>query len=85
MKTNVPVERRFDNIIVHQRTKDKFFCATDLLKHYNEHAEVQKRLNDFMSNKDTLDFLEALAKEERVEDSTPFYNDSNKRFYQISK
>lgn len=76
------MERKFDNITIIQRTKDKFFCATDLLKHYNNHSLSNKRITDFMSLQDTQDFLVALAKEEKVDDYTPFFNDSIKRFYQ---
>ena len=81
MKTNQLMERRLDNIIITQRTKDKFFCATDLLNHYNKLANTKKRIVDFMDINDTKDFLLALAKEEKVDDRTPFFNDSTKRFY----
>jgi hypothetical protein len=63
MKTNQIMKRQFDNAEVSQRTKDSFFNATELLKHYNSVSGKQKVLAEFWSNKNTAEFIEALENE----------------------
>lgn len=65
---------------VSQRTKDGFFCATALLKQWNEYADNQqnsnggnspylktKDLKEFFSNKNTDEFISALMEEEKLD------------------
>lgn len=61
MKTEVLMKRDFYQTSVTQRSSDKFFCATDLLKYYNTHAKHKKLMNDFWINQNTQAFMEALA------------------------
>ena len=61
MKSNVLMKRDFYQTQVRQRSEDKFFCATDLLKYYNSSNGTNKVIAEFWSNKGVQDFLEALA------------------------
>ncbi len=61
MKTEVIMKRDFYQTQVSQRSTDKFFCATDLLKYYNKSNGANKVIAEFWSNKNVQEFLEALA------------------------
>jgi hypothetical protein len=63
MKTNQIMKRDFCNNQVSQRTKDGFFNATELLRAFNLTNSKEKSLFEFMSNKNTKEFIEALEKE----------------------
>lgn len=70
MKTNQIMTRPMGNFHVDQRTKDGMFNATGLLKQWNLHTQnsgyVKKDLDDFFSNKNVEEFLEALMEEEKI-------------------
>ena len=66
MKTNVLMKREFYQAQIFQRSDDKFFCATDLLKYYNSNNEKKKVIAEFWSNQNTKDFMEALANDINV-------------------
>ena len=60
---------------VTQRTKAGFFCATELLRQWNEYANLnrgnsphlkQKDLKEFFYNKNTKEFIDALLEEEKL-------------------
>jgi KilA-N domain len=65
MKTQVIImSREFEGKQIPQRTKDKFFFATDLLTLHQElNLHSKKLMADFFQNQNTKDFLVALAKE----------------------
>jgi hypothetical protein len=75
MKTNQLMKRKMGEFNVTQRTKDVFFCATELLRQWNEYANLnrgnspylkQKDLKEFFSNKNTKEFIDALLEEEKL-------------------
>ena len=75
MKTNQLMKRKMGEFNVTQRTKDGFFCATELLRQWNEYANLnrgnsphlkQKDLKEFFSNKNTKEFIDALLEEEKL-------------------
>lgn len=53
MKTNQLMKRRMGNIDVTQRTKDGFFCASELLKQWNEGNNHKKNVNHYLENSKT--------------------------------
>jgi hypothetical protein len=57
---------------VHQRTSDGMFNATELVKQWNE-KNKRKDISEFLSNKNTLDFLEALILEENHNTGIPVF------------
>ena len=59
MKTNQLMKRKMGEFNVTQRTKDGFFCATELLRQWNE-------LKEFFYNKNTKEFIDALLEEEKL-------------------
>lgn len=61
MKTEVLMKRDFYQTKINQRSSDKFFNATDLLKFYNEKNNSKKVIAEFWSNKSTQAFMDALA------------------------
>lgn len=63
LATNQLMKRSLDGFPVTQRTKDKFFNATDLLSYYNEMSGQNKRFKDFWENQGTKSFCEALNQE----------------------
>ena len=42
MKTNQLMKRKMGEFNVTQRTKDGFFCATELLRQWNEYANLNR-------------------------------------------
>lgn len=70
MKTNQVMQRTlpmgdvYNEQTVRQRTEDGFFNATDLLQIYNSLTGQEKRLQHFMENKGTLDFIDVIIKKE---------------------
>lgn len=67
MKTNQLMQRDFNGVSISQRTKDSFFNATELLQFYNLNSSKKKVIAEFWSNKNTDDFLEALANQLKAE------------------
>lgn len=76
MKTNQVMIRRMGNFNVTQRTRDGFFNATELLKQWNSPSNLntqnsgclkKKDLDDFFSNKNTKEFIDALLVEENLD------------------
>lgn len=61
MKTTVIMKREFNGADISQRTSDKFFNATELLKHYTSFGGKNKVIAEFWSNKSTKEFMEALS------------------------
>ncbi len=75
MKTNQLMKRKMGEFNVTQRTKDGSFCATELLRQWNEYANLnrgnsphlkQKDLKEFFYNKNTKEFIDALLEEEKL-------------------
>lgn len=66
MKTNQLMIRDLDGYNVEQRTDNSYLNATDLLKIYNEKSSYSKRFADFLNNKNTDDFIDALIAEENL-------------------
>ena len=75
MKTNQLMKRKMGEFNVTQRTKDGFVCATELLRQWNEYANLnrgnsphlkQKDLKEFFYNKNTKEFIDALLEEEKL-------------------
>lgn len=75
MKTNQLMKRKMGEFNVTQRTKDGFFCATELLRQWNEYTNLnrgnsphlkQKDLKEFFYNKNTKEFIDALLEEEKL-------------------
>lgn len=75
MKANQLMKRKMGEFNVTQRTKDGFFCATELLRQWNEYANLnrgnsphlkQKDLKEFFYNKNTKEFIDALLEEEKL-------------------
>ena len=75
MKTTQLMKRKMGEFNVTQRTKDGFFCATELLRQWNEYANLnrgnsphlkQKDLKEFFYNKNTKEFIDALLEEEKL-------------------
>lgn len=75
MKTNQLMKRKMGEFNVTQQTKDGFFCATELLRQWNEYANLnrgnsphlkQKDLKEFFYNKNTKEFIDALLEEEKL-------------------
>lgn len=64
MKTNQIMIRQMGDFKVEQRTRDGFFNATDLLKQWNVSNRTKKEIKDYLLNKSTEEFLEALIEEE---------------------
>ncbi|MFW5753502.1 MAG: KilA-N domain-containing protein [Marinilabiliaceae bacterium] len=65
MKTNQVLTRQMGEFIVHQRTKDGMFNATDLLKQWNAHSGQKKSLDHFFENKATKEFVKTIENEEK--------------------
>ena len=75
MSSNQIMVRQMGTFIVTQRSKDGFFNATELLKQWNSPSNLNtqnfgylknKDLDDFFSNKNTKEFIEALQVEENL-------------------
>ncbi len=64
MKTNVNLPRVIDGYEFHQRTKDSFFDANELLLMWNKsHATKKRQMLEFINLKQTAEFLTALQSE----------------------
>ena len=62
MKTNIVMERDFFSTKISQRTKDSYFCATELLKAYNKsNSGKRKTLYEFLKLNQTKNFMTELA------------------------
>lgn len=62
MKTSVVMNRNMGDFKVLQRTKDGMFNATELAKQWNEtRLKGRKDVSNFLDNKNTNEFLEALS------------------------
>lgn len=76
MKTNQVLNRAMGNFYVTQRTSDGMFNATELLKQWNQWVKLnthnsgylkkQKDLDDFFSNKSTLEYIDVIIKRENL-------------------
>ena len=64
MKTSVPMVRTMGPFNVIQRTKDSMFYATDLLRQWNRSSGQRKRIQKFLDNDNTKQFIEELENEE---------------------
>jgi len=65
MKTNQIMERKMGDFIVTQRTKDGYFDGSELLRQWNAvKGNEQRKMDEFLSAKGTIKFIEALVKEE---------------------
>lgn len=65
MKTSVIMVRKMGGFDVSQRTKDLMFNATDLVKQWNK-KNKRKDISEFLSNKNTTEFIEALIDDENL-------------------
>ena len=63
MKTNQMLKRDFYESTVSQRSKDGFLNANDLVNYYNQTGDKKKRIQHYLDNKQTAEFLEALVNE----------------------
>ncbi len=63
MKTNVTMIRQMGEYEVSQRTKDGMFNATGLAKQWLDTAGKRKDVSDFLENKNTKEFIQALEDE----------------------
>jgi hypothetical protein len=63
MKTNQIMKRDLNGFEISQRTEDSYFNASEFIKKYNETYQADKRIREFMDNKNVGDFLEALIRE----------------------
>ena len=66
MKTNQEMVRYIDNFSVVQRTSDGYFDGGELLRQWNGvRGNEQRKMEEFLSAKQTSYFIEALIAEER--------------------
>jgi len=64
MKTQVLMKRPFNEFNITQRSGDKFFNSTELLKAYNKTGNrSEKEMKAFFVNKGTQDFMTELVKD----------------------
>lgn len=67
MKTNQNLTRHMGEFEVTQRTSDGMFCATTLMKQWNEANDSKKEIKHFLDeNKNTQEFINALISEENL-------------------
>jgi hypothetical protein len=66
MKTNVVMIRPLESYSVEQRTLDGYFNATALLKQWNAVNDVQKKLDSFLENKATQEFINEIVTQENL-------------------
>lgn len=79
MKTNHIMIRPMGQFHVEQRTKDAMFNATSLIKQYNEANGAKKEIKDYLENKSTQEFLNALKKEENLNgENSPYLTSRGK-------
>lgn len=82
MKTNQVMKRPMGRFMVEQRTKDSMFCATSLLKQWNnpENLNTQKNgefkkkdIDDYLNMKSTKEYIKALMEEEKLNTKNSAY------------
>ena len=78
MKTNQIMIRPMGQFHVEQRTKDAMFNATGLLKQWNLNTQnsgdlKKKDMDDFFSNKNVKEFINALVDDEKLNRENPPY------------
>lgn len=73
MKTNQILTRTMGNFEVSQRTSDGMFNATVLLKQWNKHSGMQKKLDHFFDNNSTNEFIDAIISEENLDARNSVY------------
>lgn len=79
MKTNQVMTRSMGSFRVEQRTSDGFFCATSLLKQWNEHVRNEVKLNphsngvlkiktldNYLNINPSKDLIEAICSKEKL-------------------
>lgn len=69
MKTSVILNREMNGVTVRQDSKTSFFNANDLVDVYNKKTGGQKRIQNYLDNKSTREFMSALAQAESLNDS----------------
>ena len=69
MKTSVIMKRELNGVTVRQDSKNSFFNATDLVEIYNKTSGGQKRIQNYLDNKSTREFMVALAQAENLNSS----------------
>lgn len=74
------MKRPLANFVVEQRTKDGMFCATSLLKQWNEVNHQQKTIAHYLENNSTKEFIKALMEEESFTCRKSVYVVSKARF-----
>lgn len=83
MKTNQIMTRQMGQFKVEQRTKDGYFNATALLKQWNLNAQnfgdlKRKEIDNYLNNKATKEFIEAIVKEEELHTEIPYVTSRGK-------
>lgn len=78
MKTNQEMIRPMGEFKVIQRTKDGFFCATELLKQWNVNTQKngdlkKKDLDDYFLNKSTKELIETIIEREHLNSRNSAY------------
>lgn len=89
MKTNQVLNRAMGGFYVTQRTSDGMFNATELLKQWNQWVKLnthnsgylkkQKDLDDFFSNKSTLEYIDVIIKRENLKERNSVFIKSRGR------
>lgn len=89
MKTNQVLNRTMGDFEVEQRTSDGMFNATELLKQWNQWVKLntqnsgylkkQKDLDDFFSNKSTLEYIDVIIKRENLKERNSVFIKSRGR------
>jgi very-short-patch-repair endonuclease len=62
LKTNQLMLRKFEGANIPQRTSDKFFNATEMLKYYNSLTNSNKRIPDFWENQSIKSLYNVISK-----------------------
>jgi len=63
MKTAVIVERDLNGLAVRQNSKTEMFNANDLLDIYNESTKSHKKIDAYLANTSTKEFINVLTKD----------------------
>ena len=66
MKTNQLMIRKMGDFEVIQRTGDKKFNATHLLKQWNEKSDNKKKISHYFENSSTEEFINAIMEEDNL-------------------
>ena len=80
MKTNQVLVRPMGQFQVEQRTKDGMFNATSLLKQWNDSKGSDKRLQSYLENNSTQEFVNALMSEENLNNKNCCYLTSRGKY-----